>query len=271
MSTLNTSTAKNESAIQVPSLVDMLKAGVHFGHLTSRWHPKMEPFIFSSRSGVHIINLEATRQQLEKGLKFVSDTIANGGTILLVGTKKQVQDLVKEKAEAVGMPYIHERWIGGLLTNFAVIKKMLGRHAELGKMVAEGDKNIPAGMTKKERLEREREFKRLGSVIGGIASLEKVPDAVFIIDIRREKTALAECRRAGVPIIAICDTNVNPEMVSYPIAGNDDAVRSVALMLDLLTEAVREGMARKLVGLSQIATAEALAASQKLEQAEIVE
>lgn len=255
-------TATKESAIKVPSLIDMLKAGVHFGHLTSRWHPKMEPFIFSARSGVHIINLEATRQQLERSLRFVSDTVATGGTVLLVGTKKQVQEMVKEKAEAVGMPYIHERWIGGLLTNFAVIKKMLSRHAELGRMVAEGDKSLAAGMTKKERLEREREYKRLSSVIGGIASLEKVPDAVFMIDIRREKTALAECRKAGVPVIAICDTNVNPEMVSFPIAGNDDAVRSVALILDLLTEAVREGMARRLVGLSPAVTAENLAEKQ---------
>ena len=220
----------------------MLKAGVHFGHLTSRWHPKMSSFIFTSRLGVHIINLEVTRQQLEEALRAVSDTVAAGGTFLYVGTKKQVQAMIKKKAEMVGMPYVHERWIGGLLTNFNIIKKMLARHAELGRLLSEGGLEH---FTKKERLEREREYKRLEGVIGGISKLEKIPHLIFIIDLKREKTAVREARKAGVPIVAICDTNANPELVTYPIVANDDAVGSLELMTDLITEAVKEGLSRR--------------------------
>lgn len=233
---------QTKSSISVPSLLDMLKAGVHFGHLTSKWHPKMAPFIFTARSGIHIINLEVTRQQIEKALHFISDTVAQGGTVLYVGTKKQVQDILKQRAESVGMPYVHERWIGGLLTNFAVIKKMLARHAELGRMISEGGMEH---LTKKERLERQREYKRLESVIGGIANLNKLPQAIFLIDVKRERTALREARKAGVPIIAMCDTNANPDLITYPIAANDDAVRSIEMMVDLVTEAIKEGQSRQ--------------------------
>ena len=235
-------TAKTKSAIAVPNLLDMLKAGVHFGHLTSKWHPRMAPYIFTARSGIHIINLEVTRQQLEKALRFISDLVARGGIILFVGTKKQVQTMLKEKAQSVGMPYVHERWIGGLITNFTVIKKMLARHAELGRLIAEGGLEH---LTKKERLERERELKRLSSVIGGIAKLEKIPDAIFLIDVKREHTAMREARKAKVPIVALCDTNANPELVTYPIVGNDDAIRSLDLMLALVVEAVKEGQTRQ--------------------------
>ena len=244
-------TTSTKSEIALPSLLDMLKAGVHFGHLTSKWHPKMSPFIFTARSGVHIINLEVTRQQLEKALRFMSDVVAKGGVVLFVGTKKQVQTMVKERAESVEMPYVHERWIGGLLTNFVVIKKMLARHAELGRMLIEGGME---NLTKKERLEREREYKRLNSVIGGISKLEKIPEAIFLIDVKRERTAMREARKAGVPIVAICDTNANPELVTYPIAGNDDAVRSLDLMLTLAIEAIREGLARRVVEMPIVAT-----------------
>ena len=160
-----TNAQPKSSNISVPSLVEMLKAGVHFGHLTSKWHPKMSPFIFTSRSGVHIINLEVTKQQLATALSFVSDLVAGGGIILLVGTKKQVRDLIKKRAEEVGMPYIHERWIGGLLTNYAVIGKMIQRHKELGEKLAAGKL---ADLTKKDRLALEREFTRLEEVVGGI-------------------------------------------------------------------------------------------------------
>ncbi|OGL60211.1 30S ribosomal protein S2 [Candidatus Uhrbacteria bacterium RIFCSPLOWO2_12_FULL_46_10] len=228
----------------VPSLLDMLKAGVHFGHLTSRWHPKMAPFIFTARSGVHIINLEVTRQQLETAFRAVSDVVAAGGIILYVGTKKQAQEMIKRKAQSVEMPYVHERWIGGLLTNFGVIKKMLTRHAELGRLLTEGGMEH---LTKKERLEREREHRRLEGVIGGISKLEKIPNLIFIIDLKREKTALREARKAGVPIVALCDTNVNPELVTYPIVANDDAIGSLELMTDLITEAVKEGLSRRSV------------------------
>ncbi|KKU48057.1 MAG: 30S ribosomal protein S2 [Parcubacteria group bacterium GW2011_GWA2_46_9] len=236
--------AQSKSTIGVPSLLDMLKAGVHFGHLTSRWHPKMAPFIFTARSGVHIINLEVTRQQLETAFRAVSDVVAAGGIILYVGTKKQAQEMIKRKAQSVEMPYVHERWIGGLLTNFGVIKKMLTRHAELGRLLTEGGMEH---LTKKERLEREREHRRLEGVIGGISKLEKIPNLIFIIDLKREKTALREARKAGVPIVALCDTNVNPELVTYPIVANDDAIGSLELMTDLITEAVKEGLSRRSV------------------------
>lgn len=234
--------APSQSVISVPSLLEMLKAGVHFGHLTSRWHPKMAPYIFTSRSGVHIINLEITRQQLEAALKAVSDIVAADGTVLYVGTKKQVQQIIKKKAESVGMPYVHERWIGGLLTNFHIIKKMFARHAELGRLLSEGGMQH---LTKKERLEREREYKRLEGVIGGISKLERIPNLIFLIDLKREKTALREAGKAGVPIVALCDTNVNPQMVRYPIVANDDAIGSLEMISDLITEAVREGLSRR--------------------------
>ncbi len=238
---MNKANGKN-SEITVPSLVDMLKAGVHFGHLTSKWHPKMQPYIFSSRSGVHIINLEATRQQLEKALRFISDVVAAGGTVLYVGTKKQVSESIKKKAESVGMPYVHQRWIGGMLTNYSVISKMIKRHGELGQQLA--DKKLE-NLTKKERLQVEREFVRLEEVVGGISKLAKIPDAIFMIDLKREKTALREANKVGVPIVALCDTNVNPEQVAYPIASNDDAVGALEMMVELVTEAIREGSQRR--------------------------
>lgn len=237
-----TPTATKPSAITIPSLLDMLKAGVHFGHLTSKWHPKMSPFIFTARSGVHIINLEVTRTQLERGLRFLSDVVANGGTVLFVGTKKQVSNHVKEKAESVGMPYVHQRWIGGMLTNYTVISKMIKRHQELGQMLAEGKLTTA---TKKERLQLEREFVRLEEVVGGISKMTKIPDAIFMIDLKREKTALREATKMGVPIVALCDTNVNPNQVAYPIAGNDDAVGSLEMVVDLVAEAIKEGVARR--------------------------
>jgi small subunit ribosomal protein S2 len=230
------------STIAAPSLLDLLKAGVHFGHLKSKWHPKMAPFIFSSRSGVHIINLEVTRQQLESAMHFISDIVSRGGTILIVGTKKQVSEIIKTKAEEVGMPYVHQRWIGGLLTNYGVIGKMIQRHQELGQKISSGKLD---NLTKKDRLSLTREFARLEEVVGGISKLSKIPEAVFLIDLKREKTALAEARKMKVPVIALCDTNVNPQKVDYPIASNDDAVGALKLMLEILGEAVKEGQARR--------------------------
>jgi small subunit ribosomal protein S2 len=236
--------SEQTSTVTIPSLLELLKAGVHFGHLKSKWHPKMSPFIFSSRSGVHIINLEVTRQQLENAMRYISETVAKGGTILFVGTKKQVAELIKAKAEEVGMPYVHQRWIGGLLTNYSVISKMINRHGELGEKISSGKLD---SLTKKDRLSLTREFNRLEEVVGGISKLNKIPDAVFLIDLKREKTALAEARKMNVPIVALCDTNVNPQKVNYPIASNDDAVGALKLMLDLLGEAVKEGISRRTI------------------------
>jgi len=242
---------ENQTTIKVnqtmPSLLDMLKAGVHFGHLTSKWHPKMQPFIFTSRQGVHIINLEATHIQLQKALNFIAETVSRGGNVLFVGTKKQIQDIVKKKAEEVGMPYIHERWIGGMLTNFTVIGKMIARHQELGRMI---EQNSFKNMTKKERLEKEREHSRLEGVIGGISKLQKIPDAIFMIDVRHEKTAIHEANKVGVPIIALCDTNVNPNDVQYSIAANDDAVGSVELILDFVGQAIKYGIDHRVVSVA---------------------
>jgi small subunit ribosomal protein S2 len=239
---MSNTTSPSKGKVAIPGLLDMLKAGVHFGHMTSKWHPKMQRFIFTSRSGVHIINLEATRQKLEEALGVISDTVAKGGTVLFVGSKKQIQEDVKKIASSVNMPYVHERWIGGLLTNFGIISKMIKRHRELGQIIETenyGDR------TKKERLELTREHKRLNDVIGGISSLDKIPDLIFLVDVRREKTAVREAKNVGVPIVGICDTNTNPELVQYPIPANDDAVGSVQMMLNLAAEAVKQGQARQ--------------------------
>lgn len=239
---MSNTTQESKGKVAIPGLLEMLKAGVHFGHMTSKWHPKMQRFIFTSRSGVHIINLEATKQKLEKATEVIADTVAKGGTVLFVGTKKQIQDDVKKVASEVNMPYIHERWIGGLLTNFAIINKMIKRHRELGQIIETenyGDR------TKKERLELTREHKRLTDVIGGISSLDKIPDLIFLIDVRREKTAVREAKKMGVPIVGVCDTNTNPELVKYAIPANDDAVGSVQMMLGLAAEAVKAGQKRQ--------------------------
>lgn len=237
---MSNSSQETKGKVAIPSLIDMLKAGVHFGHITSKWHPKMQRFIFASRSGVHIINLEITRDQLETATKLVTDTVAKGGTVLFVGTKKQIQEDVKKLAMSVNMPYIHERWIGGLLTNFGIISKMIKRHRELGLII---ETENYGDITKKERLELQREYARLSSVIGGIVSLNKIPDVIFLIDVRKEKTAVREANKVGVPIIGICDTNTNPELVQYPVAANDDAVGSVQLMLKIMGDAVLAGQA----------------------------
>lgn len=224
--------------MQLPTLLDMLKAGVHFGHLTSKRHPKMARFIFGMRSNVHIIDLEATQAYLEKALAFVTNLVKEGGSILFVATKKQAQEIVRTAAESCGMPYMVDRWIGGLLTNFSEISRVIKRYQALVADIEAGKFNA---VSKREKLRVERERAKLEAMVRGIKNMKQLPQALFVVDIKKEKTAVAEARRKGLPIVAIADTNVNPDLVTYPIPGNDDATRSIALIANLVAEAVSEG------------------------------
>ena len=221
-----------------PTLLEMLKAGLHFGHIPSKRHPKMKPFIFGVRSGVHIIDLEQTQHCLDKELNFAKDLVAKGGTILFIATKKQAQEFTKEAAEKCGMPYMHEHWIGGLLTNFPEIKKVIKRYNTLKKKY---DDNSFGDISKKDKVLLDKEFEKLTHKVSGISTLTKIPDAIFMIDIKKEKTALAEATKVSIPVIAVCDSNTNPELVTHPIPGNDDATKSISLMMSLMSEAIAEG------------------------------
>jgi len=228
--------------VKMPTVEEMLKAGMHFGHRTSRWHPKMKPYIFGSRKGVHIIDLVKTKENLEVALNFITDTTARGGKILFVGTKAQVKGLLKKVAKEIDMPYVSEHWLGGTMTNFSVIKKNIKKYKdllekkELGKL---------SKYTKKEQLQFARQTAKLELSVGGLADLNTLPDVVFIWDIKTEQTALAEAKKKNIPIIAVCDTNVNPTDVSYVIPANDDASRTIKLTFDLIKEAVLAGRAKK--------------------------
>ena len=224
--------------MEIPSLLDMLKAGVHFGHQKGKWHPKMEPYIFGVRNGVHIINLEITQKKLEEALNFVKETVAKGGTVLFLGTKKQAKEIVKEAAKSCGMPYITERWLGGTFTNSATILKLIKKYQ---RMKTESEKGEWKKFTKKEMLVKERELKKLDTLIGGISTLDKLPDTVYVVDMKEEKTAVVESRKVGLPVVAICDTNINPENSAYPIPANDDATKSIEMITKLIAGAVEEG------------------------------
>jgi len=224
--------------IKTPSIEEMLKAGMHFGHRTSKWHPKMAPFIFGEHSGIHIINLEKTQEFFRQALEFVSQLAAENKTVLLVGTKDQVREKIVAAARELNWPYVENRWLGGTLTNFAVIKRLIKNYLDLKERKETGKL---AKYTKKEQLEFSRKIEKLEKMVGGIASLKKLPDAIFIWDIKHEKTALAEANKKGVPVVAVCDTNVNPDGVKYIIPSNDDATKTVALALDYFQQAVIEG------------------------------
>lgn len=215
-------------------------AGVHFGHRTSGWHPKMEPFIFTARGGVHIINLEKTQEQLKEALDYVKDIAARGGVILFVGTKRQARNVIKETAEAVEMPYVTERWLGGTLTNFGEIRKRVKHYLKLKDMQEKGELKK---YTKKERLMIGRQIEDMETKFYGIRNMEAKPDVIFVLDIRNEKTAVDEASVTNIPVIAVCDTNVNPAKIKKIIPGNDDAVKSIEMMVQLVGEAVKEGKA----------------------------
>ena len=222
----------------IPSLVDLLKAGTHFGHQASKWHPKMKKFIFGERNGIHILNLESTQQALEEALSFVKKTAARGGVILFVGTKKQASSIVEAAAQACGMPYVNTRWLGGTLTNFSSISQTIRRFKDLKRKQEKGELSK---YTKFEQLKIAEQIKLMDTSVGGIQELNRIPDAIFILDIRKDKTALTEAVRRGVKVVAMCDSNVNPIDVDYVIPANDDAVKSIELIAHTVSAAIKEG------------------------------
>jgi len=217
----------------------LLDSGAHFGHQTRRWNPKMKRFIFTDRNGIYIIDLQQTLTYIDKAYEFVKETVAHGGTILFVGTKKQAQESIAEEATRVGMPYVNQRWLGGMLTNFSTVHKRLQRLKELEAMEQTGGFE---GRTKKEILMLTREMNKLDRTLGGIRDMAKVPSAVWIVDTNKEHIAVGEARKLNIPVIAILDTNCDPDLVDYPIPGNDDAIRSAALLTKVVASAVAEGL-----------------------------
>jgi small subunit ribosomal protein S2 len=218
----------------------LLESGVHFGHQTRRWNPKMKRYIFTERNGIYIIDLQQSLDYIDRAFEFVRETVAHGGTILYVGTKKQAQEAIAEQARRVGMPYVNQRWLGGMLTNFSTVYKRLQRLKELEEMDF-GDV-AGSGMTKKELLGLKRERDKLDRTLGGIRDMAKVPSAVWIVDTKKEHIAVSEARKLGIPVVAILDTNCDPDEVTYPIPGNDDAIRSVSLLTRVVADAVADGL-----------------------------
>jgi small subunit ribosomal protein S2 len=217
---------------------ELLEAGVHFGHQTRRWDPHMKPYIFTERNGIHIIDLQKTIAQLKIAYNVVKETAVKGGTILFVGTKKQAQSAIVEEAARCGMPYVSNRWLGGLITNFTTIKNSINRLKRIERMEVDGSFDL---MTKKEVINLKREREKLLKNIGGIKDMETLPDMVFIIDPKKEAIAVAECIRAKITIVAIVDTNCNPDGINYPVPGNDDAIRAINLFASIVSSAVIEG------------------------------
>lgn len=223
----------------VVTMRELLDAGVHFGHQTRRWNPKMRRHIFTDRNGIYIIDLQQTLTFIDEAYEFVKETVAHGGTILFVGTKKQAQEAVEEEAKRVGMPYVNHRWLGGMLTNFQTVTKRLGRMKELQAMDAAEDGY--KGRTKKEVLTLTREREKLERVLGGISEMTKAPSALWIVDTNKEHIAVSEAHKLNIPIVAILDTNCDPDDVDFPIPGNDDAIGATKLLSRIVGHAVEEG------------------------------
>jgi small subunit ribosomal protein S2 len=219
----------------------LLESGVHFGHQTRRWNPKMKPYIFTERGGIHIIDLQQTTVLLDRAYDIVRNIAARGGTVLFVGTKKQCQDIIRDEASRVGMPYVSHRWLGGLLTNFSTIEKRIERMHELRKLKEEGQLGL---LPTKERMGMERELEKLEINLGGVSTMTRLPDAVFVADPKREAIATKEVNKLGLPLIGLVDTNCDPDEVDYLIPGNDDAIRSCSLIVRTLVRAVEEGRAK---------------------------
>ncbi len=225
---------------QVVSMKQLLESGVHFGHQTRRWNPKMKRYIFTERNGIYIIDLQQSLDYIDRAYEFIKETVAHGGTILYVGTKKQAQEAIAEQARRVGMPFVNQRWLGGMLTNFSTVYKRLQRLKELEE-IDFGDV-AASGMTKKELLHLRREHDKLDRTLGGIRDMARVPSAIWVVDTKKEHIAVNEARKLGIPVVAILDTNCDPDEVNYPIPGNDDAIRSVALLTRVVADAVAEGL-----------------------------
>jgi small subunit ribosomal protein S2 len=224
----------------VVTMRQLLESGVHFGHQTRRWNPKMKRFIFAERNGIYIIDLQQSLEYIDTGYEFVKETVAHGGSVLFVGTKKQAQEAIAEQARRVGMPFVNQRWLGGMLTNFSTVFKRLQRLKELEEI--DFDDVAGSGMTKKELLHLKRERDKLDRTLGGIRDMTRVPSAVWVVDTKKEHIAVSEARKLGIPVVAILDTNCDPDEVTYPIPGNDDAIRSVALLTRVVADAVADGL-----------------------------
>jgi len=239
----DTTTYEEDNGMAVVTMRQLLESGVHFGHQTRRWNPKMKRFIMTERNGIYIIDLQQSVTYINSAYEFVRETVAHGGTILFVGTKKQAQEPVAEQATRVGMPYVNHRWLGGMLTNFNTISKRLARLKEL-EQINFGEV-AGSGYTKKELLILQREKEKLEKTLGGMREMSKVPSAVWIVDTKKEHLAVDEARKLGLPVIAILDTNCDPDEVDYKIPGNDDAIRSVTLLTRVIADAVADGLIQR--------------------------
>ncbi|KTR48671.1 MULTISPECIES: 30S ribosomal protein S2 [Curtobacterium] len=223
----------------VVTIRQLLDSGVHFGHQTRRWNPKVKRFILAERSGIHIIDLQQSLAYIDRAYDFVKETVAHGGTILFVGTKKQAQGSIAEQATRVGQPYVNQRWLGGLLTNFQTVSKRLARMKELEEIDFD---DTTKGFTKKELLIKKRELDKLHKTLGGIRNLTRTPSALWVVDTKKEHLAIDEAQKLGIPVIGILDTNCDPDEITYPIPGNDDAIRSVGLLTRIVADAAAEGL-----------------------------
>jgi small subunit ribosomal protein S2 len=223
----------------IVTMRQLLESGVHFGHQTRRWNPKMKRFIFTERNGIYIIDLRQTLDFIDKAYRYVRNTVAEGGSIMFVGTKKQAQEAIAEQASRVGMPYVNHRWLGGMLTNFQTVHKRLQRMKELESIEQTG---AAQGYTKKETLQLAREKAKLTRTLGGLRDMQRVPAAIWVVDTKKEHIAVDEARKLGIPVIAVLDTNCDPDEVDFPIPGNDDAIRSAALLTRVVADAVADGL-----------------------------
>jgi small subunit ribosomal protein S2 len=257
---------KDTGMAPVVTMRQLLESGVHFGHQTRRWNPKMKRFIFTERNGIYIIDLQQSLLFIDRAYEFIKETVAHGGSVLYVGTKKQAQEAIAEQARRVGMPYVNQRWLGGMLTNFSTVYKRLQRLKELEEL--NFDDVAGSNMTKKELLQLRRERDKLERSLGGIRDMARVPSAIWVVDTKKEHIAISEARKLNIPVIAILDTNCDPDEVNYPIPGNDDAIRSVALLTRVVADAVADGLIaragrasgeEKPTGDAQIGAAEPLA------------
>ena len=223
----------------------LLDAGVHFGHLTRKWDPKMAPYIFMEKNGIHIIDLNKTVVALDDAAAAIRQIAKSGRKIMFVATKKQAQEIVGDEAKRLKMPYVTDRWLGGMLTNFATVRKSLKKMTTIDKMMK--DTTMVANIAKRERLMLTREREKLGRVLGGIADLSRLPAALFVVDVKREHIAIKEAQKLGLPVFAICDTNSNPELVDFPIPANDDASKSIALIVGVIGKAIEDGLSERKV------------------------
>lgn len=243
---------------QKVSIKTLLEAGAHFGHQTRRWNPKMKPYIFGDRNGIYILDLKRTILELDRAYTFMRDLASKGGTILFVGTKKQAQEPIREEAERCGMPYVNNRWLGGMLTNFVTIRSRVNRLEEIEGMIEDGRMEL---LPKKEQILLNKELDKLTKNLGGIREMRRTPQALFVVDTKREEIAINEARRLGIPVVAMIDTNSDPDVIDYGIPANDDAIRSVQLVCSLMADAILAGAGKEQM------TEEEMVAGSKVEEA----